>query len=174
MLEEGALVLERAAAASRPAAGRRALLDAVTALRDTGRPVPARLAAASAPEVTETLALSPLRDFVTASDRMPLWVDRQRALYGSWYELFPRSEGAHVDPDTGVMVSGTFRTAMERLPAVKAMGFDVVYLPPIHPIGTHQPQGAEQHPHPGPARRRLPVGDRRSRGRPRRDPPRPR
>jgi starch synthase (maltosyl-transferring) len=150
MLEEGALVLERAAAVSRPAAGRRALLDAVTALRDTGRPVPARLVAASAPEVTETLARQPLRDFVTSSDRMPLWVDRERALYGSWYEMFPRSEGAHVDPDTGVMVSGTFRTAMERLPAVKAMGFDVVYLPPIHPIGRTNRKGPNNTLTPGP------------------------
>ena len=135
MLEEGALVLERAAAASRPAAGRRALLDAVAALRDDSRPVPVRLAAATSPAVTATLTTHPLRDYVTASDRMPLQVDRERALFGSWYEFFPRSEGAHVDPDSGVMVSGTFQTAMQRLPAVAEMGFDVVYLPPIHPIG---------------------------------------
>ncbi|NEE39938.1 alpha-1,4-glucan--maltose-1-phosphate maltosyltransferase, partial [Streptomyces sp. SID7982] len=64
-------------------------------------------------------------------------VERERALFGSWYELFPRSEGARevpVDPaDTSPdaptrLVSGTFRTAAERLPAVAAMGFDVVYL----------------------------------------------
>jgi starch synthase (maltosyl-transferring) len=150
MLEEGAIVLERAAAASRPAAGRRALVDAVTALRDESRPVPARLAAASAPEVTATLAEHPLRDFVTASERMPLWVDRERALYGSWYEFFPRSEGARVDPDTGVTVSGTFRTAMERLPAVRDMAFDVVYLPPIHPIGTTNRKGPNNTLTPGP------------------------
>ncbi|MBA2769347.1 MAG: alpha-1,4-glucan--maltose-1-phosphate maltosyltransferase [Sporichthyaceae bacterium] len=142
MLEEGALILERASAAARPATGRRALLDAVRALRDTSRPVPARLAAASAAEVTVTLATHPLRDFVTASERLPLWVDRERALYGGWYELFPRSEGAHVDPETGTMVSGTLRTAMERLPAVADMGFDVVYLPPVHPIGRINRKGA--------------------------------
>ena len=150
MLEEGALVLERAAAAPRPAPGRRALLDAATALRDESRPVPARLAAASDPAVTETLSQHPLRDFVTTSDRMPLWVDRERALYGSWYEFFPRSEGAHVDPETGAMVSGTFRTAMERLPAVKEMGFDVVYLPPIHPIGRTNRKGPNNTLTPGP------------------------
>ena len=142
MLEEGALILERASAAARPATGRRALLDAVTALRDISRPVPARLAAASAAEVTATLATHPLRDFVTVSERLPLWVDRERALYGGWYELFPRSEGAHVDPETGAMVSGTLRTAMERLPAVADMGFDVVYLPPVHPIGRVNRKGA--------------------------------
>ena len=150
MLEEGALLLERAAAAPRPAQGRRALLDAVSALRDESRPVPARLAAASDPEVTETLATHPLRDFVTTSERMPLWVDRERALYGSWYEFFPRSEGAGPDPDTGVLRSGTFRTAAQRLPAVARMGFDIVYLPPIHPIGRTNRKGPNNTLTPGP------------------------
>jgi starch synthase (maltosyl-transferring) len=149
MLEEGARVLERAAAISRPAAGRRALLDAVTALRDTTRPVPARLAAADAGEVTATLSSQPLRDFVTTSDRMPLWVDRERALYGSWYEFFPRSEGARSDAN-GVLRSGTFRTAAKRLPAIAAMGFDVVYLPPIHPIGRTNRKGPNNTLTPGP------------------------
>jgi starch synthase (maltosyl-transferring) len=63
-------------------------------------------------------------------------VDRRRALYGSWYEFFPRSEGA-----TATM-SGTFAQAAERLPAIAAMGFDVVYLPPIHPIGEVNRKGA--------------------------------
>ncbi|MDT4996181.1 MAG: hypothetical protein QOD45_249, partial [Pseudonocardiales bacterium] len=85
MLEEGARVLERAAKSSRPAAGRRALLDAATALRDVSRPVEARIAAVESPDVVSTLAASPLRDFVTTSERLPLWVDRERALYGSWY-----------------------------------------------------------------------------------------
>jgi starch synthase (maltosyl-transferring) len=150
MLEEGALVLERAAAAPRPAGGRRALLDAVAALRDETRPVPARLAAASAPAVQETLRAHPLRDFVTSSERYPLWVDRERALFSSWYEFFPRSEGARVDPETGVMASGTFRTAMQRLPAVAGMGFDVVYLPPVHPIGRTNRKGPNNTLTPGP------------------------
>ncbi len=81
---------------------------------------------------------------------MPLWVDRERALFGSWYEFFPRSEGAVTDPTTGVTKSGTFRTAMERLPAVAAMGFDVVYLPPIHPIGTTNRKGPNNTLTPGP------------------------
>ena len=149
MLEEGARVLERAAAASRPAPGRRALLDAVTALRDTDRPVPARLAAADAHDVLATLTEHPLRDMVSSSERMPLWVDRERALYGSWYEFFPRSEGAAPDAD-GVLRSGTFRTAAERLPAVAAMGFDVVYLPPVHPIGSTNRKGPNNTLTPGP------------------------
>jgi starch synthase (maltosyl-transferring) len=150
MLDEGAVVLERAARATRPAAGRRALLDAAIALRDESRPAEARLAAAGSPDVLATLEAHPLRDYVTTSERLPLWVDRERALFSSWYELFPRSEGAHVDPETGEMRSGTFRTAMERLPAVAAMGFDVVYLPPIHPIGTTNRKGANNTMTPGP------------------------
>jgi starch synthase (maltosyl-transferring) len=59
---------------------------------------------------------------VTSSDPVRLWVDRERALFGAWYELFPRSYGG-------------LRGALERLSAVADMGFDVVYLPPIHPIG---------------------------------------
>jgi starch synthase (maltosyl-transferring) len=143
-------VLERAAKSSRPAAGRRALLDAATALRDVSRPVEARIAAVESPDVVSTLAANPLRDFVTTSERLPLWVDRERALYGSWYEFFPRSEGARTDPVTGATRSGTLRTAMERLPAVAAMGFDVVYLPPIHPIGTTNRKGPNNTLTPGP------------------------
>ncbi|MGW3100351.1 alpha-1,4-glucan--maltose-1-phosphate maltosyltransferase, partial [Streptomyces sp. NPDC001102] len=89
-----------------------------------------RLAAALTPEVDAVLAAHPLRELVTASETLPLLVERERALYGAWYEFFPRSEGTAQEPH------GTFRTAARRLPAIAAMGFDVVYLPPIHPIGT--------------------------------------
>ncbi|MFZ5850939.1 MAG: alpha-1,4-glucan--maltose-1-phosphate maltosyltransferase [Actinomycetota bacterium] len=134
VFEEGARLLERAVAElprTAAAGARRVLRDAVSALRDTARPPEVRLAAALDPELAGVLARHPVRDFVTESRPMPLWVDRERALFGSWYEFFPRSEGASLHPPR----SGTFRTAMERLPAVAAMGFDVVYLPPIHPIG---------------------------------------
>ncbi len=135
-LEEGARLFERAAKNAPKGDVRTLLLDAVTALRDTERPPGVRLAAATAPEVLAVLRRYPLRDLVTRSDRFPLRVDRERALVGSWYEFFPRSEGAVVDPEGGPPLrSGSFRTAMERLPAIAAMGFDVVYLPPIHPIG---------------------------------------
>ncbi|HET7694945.1 MAG TPA: alpha-1,4-glucan--maltose-1-phosphate maltosyltransferase, partial [Vicinamibacterales bacterium] len=56
--------------------------------------------------------------------------ERERARFGAWYEMFPRSAGS--DPSR----SATFAEAAERLPYIAAMGFDVVYLPPIHPIGT--------------------------------------
>ncbi|WP_217179702.1 alpha-1,4-glucan--maltose-1-phosphate maltosyltransferase, partial [Streptomyces sp. AC495_CC817] len=131
VLEEGARLHERAAdEVPEGKSGRGTLLAAVDALRDTARPVSARLAAALAPEVDEVLARHPLRELVTSSEPLPLLVERERALFGSWYEFFPRSEGTPEQPH------GTFRTAARRLPAIAAMGFDVVYLPPIHPIGT--------------------------------------
>ncbi|MEV8563067.1 maltotransferase domain-containing protein, partial [Streptomyces sp. NPDC051917] len=129
VLEEGARLYERAAAGV-PEGQRQVLQEAVAALRNENRPAAWRLAAALAPEVRDLLARHPLRELVTASDAMPLLVERERALYGSWYEFFPRSEGTAEQPH------GTFRTAARRLEAIAEMGFDVVYLPPIHPIGT--------------------------------------
>ena len=140
MFAEGVLLLERvrddfpATAATRKA-DRRTLDDAITAMKDTGRPADVRYAAAVSRAVDDILARHPLRDLVTTEGPYELYVDRPRALYGSWYEFFPRSEGAYVDKATGKVVSGNFRTAAKRLDAVASMGFDVVYLPPIHPIG---------------------------------------
>ncbi|SDP23241.1 starch synthase (maltosyl-transferring) [Pedococcus dokdonensis] len=142
MLEEGARVLERAIAeVDRTAEQTTVLADAVTALRDTGRPPLARLHAGTDPSVRAELAARPLRDHVSPSTAYPLLVERERALYGAWYEIFPRSEGAVQDPETGKWTSGTLRTAAKRLPAIAGMGFDVVYLTPIHPIGTTNRKG---------------------------------
>ncbi len=140
VLEEGALLYERAAAGVPKSDGREAVLAAVDGLRDPGRPAAGRLAAALAPDVSAALAAHPLRELVSSSRPVPVLVERERALFGSWYELFPRSEGALL-PRGGPPVGGTFRTAAERLPAVAAMGFDVVYLPPVHPIGTAYRKG---------------------------------
>ncbi|MEU6012785.1 alpha-1,4-glucan--maltose-1-phosphate maltosyltransferase [Streptomyces sp. NPDC047515] len=159
VLAEGAGLYERAAEGVPKRDGREAVLAAADALRDESRPAAARLAAALAPEAQAALTRHPLRELVTESPPLPLVVERRRALFGSWYELFPRSEGAGVEPAGRAgaarkgragraaaarperIVSGTFRTAAERLPAVAAMGFDVVYLPPIHPIGTTHRKG---------------------------------
>ena len=70
----------------------------------------------------------------SASDQYPIHVECERALVGSWYEFFPRSEGATKNSD-GSITSGTFNSAAKRIPAVAEMGFDVLYIPPIHPIG---------------------------------------
>ncbi|QOV33557.1 alpha-1,4-glucan--maltose-1-phosphate maltosyltransferase [Streptomyces ferrugineus] len=130
VLEEGGELYERAAAGVPDETERATLLAASEALRDDSLPPVSRLAAAFAANVDAVLGRYPLRDLVTASDPLPLLVERERALYGSWYEFFPRSEGTPEHPH------GTFTTAARRLPAIAAMGFDVVYLPPIHPIGT--------------------------------------
>ncbi|MFD5327066.1 alpha-1,4-glucan--maltose-1-phosphate maltosyltransferase [Streptomyces sp. NPDC127092] len=138
VLAEGAELHERAAkGVPKKGGGREAVLAVADTLRDESRPAAVRLAAALTPRVLETLERHPLRELVSKSPALPLRVERERALFGSWYEFFPRSEG--VRKVRGRTVSGTFRTAAERLPAIAAMGFDVVYLPPIHPIGvTHR------------------------------------
>ena len=76
------------------------------------------------------------RELVSPTADFPLFVDRRKALYSSWYEFFPRSQGATYDAASDSWTSGTFDSSVARLDEVAAMGFDVVYLPPIHPIGT--------------------------------------
>jgi starch synthase (maltosyl-transferring) len=133
MFAEGVLLLERLLPDLR-GAGKKTVSGAIKALTDAKRPVAARLAVAERPELAAVLEAHPLRDLLSVEGPYPLQVDRRRALFSSWYEFFPRSEGAFVD-DRGTVRSGTLRTAAHRLDAVAAMGFDVIYLPPIHPIG---------------------------------------
>ena len=71
----------------------------------------------------------------TAEPFHPVWVDRERATFAAWYEFFPRS--AEGKPDSG----STFRDCLPRIDDAKAMGFDVIYFPPIHPIGTSNRKG---------------------------------
>ncbi|MBK3572234.1 DUF3416 domain-containing protein, partial [Streptomyces sp. MBT65] len=130
MLEEGAELHARAAAGVPEGPARAAVLAAAETLRDDTLPVGTRFVAALTPDVERVLEACPLRELVTVSEPRALLVERERALYGAWYEFFPRSEGTSETPH------GTFRTAVRRLDAIAAMGFDVVYLPPIHPIGT--------------------------------------
>lgn len=135
MFAEGVLLLERILAEGLGKADKATVQAAIKAARDTGRPAEARLAQLESPELNAVLLSHPLRDLLTVSGPYPVYADRPRARFASWYEFFPRSEGATYDAKTGAVVSGTFATAAERLPAVAAMGFDVIYLPPIHPIG---------------------------------------
>ena len=90
--------------------------------------------------VIEADSTSQYRTVYGSTEKYPIRADRERALVGSWYEFFPRSEGAIKNTD-GTITSGTFITATKRLPAVAAMGFDVLYLPPIHPIGVAYRKG---------------------------------
>lgn len=145
-LEVGARLLDRAAAAG-SAPARTTLSDAAAALRSDAA-LPERVAAALSAEVAELLAANPVRDLVTRGQTYRVWVDRARALHGAWYELFPRSTGGW--DDRGRPVHGTLATAAAALPRVARMGFDVVYLPPIHPIGEVNRKGPNNTLTPGP------------------------
>lgn len=149
MLLEGALLLERTAtlASGSPAAS--VLTDARTAMRTMTLTPAARLAVATDARVVAALDGNPLRSLLTRSEQRELRVERTRAAVGSWYEFFPRSEGA-VQRKDGSWQSGTFATATKRLPAIASMGFDVVYLPPIHPIGRVNRKGPNNSLTPGP------------------------
>ncbi|MCR6031706.1 DUF3416 domain-containing protein [Nocardioides sp. zg-579] len=152
MFKEGRLLLERVRGDldGKDSAAREVVDAAIEACTDTSRPDAARLAVLEAPELDAVFLDHPLRELVTVEGPYPLYADRERALYGSWYEFFPRSEGATRDPETGKVTSGTLRTAAERLDAVAAMGFDVIYLPPIHPIGEVNRKGPNNTLTPGP------------------------
>jgi starch synthase (maltosyl-transferring) len=144
-LAEGAQLLDRAADLV-PGRHRAWVRAVAAALRDGGRPLPVRLSSALAAGLAELLWRHPVRELVTRSPDHPVWVDRQRALFSAWYELFPRSEGAVVGADGLPHRHGTFATAADRLPGVAGMGFDIVYLPPIHPIGRIERKGRNNAP----------------------------
>jgi starch synthase (maltosyl-transferring) len=155
MFTEGRLLLEKVLASLDPndpssADAASVLQGALDACTDTQRPAAARLAVLESPEVTGIFHSHPIRELLTVEGPYPAYADRDRALFSAWYEFFPRSEGATKDPQTGAITSGSFRTAAKRLDAVAAMGFDVVYLPPIHPIGEVNRKGPNNTLDPGP------------------------
>lgn len=131
--EIGARLHEEAAADDGlPRAAAALLGSAAAALRGPGD-VTGRTSVAFSDEVREVLAAHPLREFVTPGRMHRVWVDRREAQFSSWYEFFPRSTGGR-DAD-GTPVHGTFRSSAALVDHAADMGFDVVYLPPIHPIG---------------------------------------
>jgi len=139
---QGARWADAARAAQAARAARLALMAVADRLRDPAIPPWDRLAAAEDDEIAAILAAYPLRELVTQSPSYPLVVHRQRALYGAWYEFFPRSEGVQIDPmGRREPIGGTLRSAACRLEQIAAMGFDVVYLAPVHPIGTTARKG---------------------------------
>lgn len=145
-LEEGARLLDGHAPTLTDASQGKALQRAAATMRNDSLDIADRLAAAHDPVIESIIAANPMREYPTDSGPWPLRVQRRRALYGSWYEFFPRSEGASLDP----MRSGTFAEAAKRLPAIARMGFDVVYVPPIHPIGHINRKGPNNTLTPGP------------------------
>ncbi|WP_435300493.1 maltotransferase domain-containing protein [Timonella sp. A28] len=143
MLAEGALLFERATHyPNMTRAHIRLLTEVHTTLKNTRLAPEQRFSAATTPEVTELLRYTnPVRDFVSPSATYPLFVSRKAALASAWYEFFPRSEGARYDELTQTWSSGTLRTATKRLPDIARMGFDTIYLTPIHPIGVTNRKG---------------------------------
>jgi starch synthase (maltosyl-transferring) len=104
-----------------------------------------RVAAALDPALLELMERYPLRNDLTRFEReLPVQVDRVAARFAAWYELFPRSmsddESRH----------GTFDDVIRKLPYVRDMGFDVLYFPPIHPIGFKFRKGKNNTLNPGP------------------------
>src|SRR4029079_18799372 len=128
-LLEGAALVGTAIDQTRDVAASGHLGASLAALR-SGDDLAPRTAAALSDELATFMASRPDRSQATRYDRiLPVVVDRERARFGAWYEMFPRSAGT--DPSR----SATFAEAANMLPYVAAMGFDVLYLPPIHPIG---------------------------------------
>lgn len=120
--------------ASRTAPERKLLSAASKTLANKKASVDDRYAVLDDEQVTAAVRSTPIAEMESLSEPRTIIVERTRAGVGSWYEFFPRSEGAERQAD-GTWKSGTFRTAARRIPGVAAMGFDVLYLPPIHPIG---------------------------------------
>jgi starch synthase (maltosyl-transferring) len=124
----GADLIERASARAIPE-DTRVVQDWAQRLREnTGNESGAVIALDS--ELRQLISHYPERDFATRYDQqLPVIVEREKARFSTWYELFPRS----CSPQPGR--HGTLRDCEEWLPYVASMGFDVIYLPPIHPIG---------------------------------------
>jgi starch synthase (maltosyl-transferring) len=127
----------RRARAEGDAAAADLLEHAATILRGGG---PEAVAAAGGPALADAMWRYPDRKTITGLGRdLVVEVDRESAGFAAWYELFPRSTAT--PGSDGAPRHGTFEDVVRRLPAVADMGFDVVYLPPIHPIGTSHRKG---------------------------------
>ncbi len=147
-IEEGRILLEaalRRAESSDAADDARLIGDRLAALR-RARSESTRSAALLGDELLAAMRRHPDRRYATRSPELPLVVDRERARFGAWYELFPRSQGR--DPHRPTATS--FAEAEWRIPQIAAMGFDVVYVPPIHPIGRTNRKGPNNTLDPGP------------------------
>lgn len=142
MMMEGANLFNKAAAEKGRSKKNAALLGKIAALlADTAVDALTRLGLAESPEVLSAVTEEPIRALETLSAQYPINSERKLAGFGAWYEFFPRSEGASFNAETGVWTSGNFKTAANRLPAVKDMGFDILYMPPIHPVGSSHRKG---------------------------------
>jgi starch synthase (maltosyl-transferring) len=121
----------------------------IKVLRDRKLAPANRFSQATTDAVRNYFRKFPLRKLVSKSESFPVRSERERALVGAWYEFFPRSEGATLGAN-GKVIGGNFKSAAKRLIAVKEMGFDVLYLPPVHPIGMQFRKGPNNTLTPGP------------------------
>ncbi len=135
MLEGVALFTRAAAEKDRSLENAKQLLLIAEILSDTKISAKDRFVAAETAAVKKLVRDEPVRSLITLSDEYIIKSEREYAGAAAWYEFFPRSEGASFDAKTKQWTSGTFVTAAKRLPEVAAMGFQILYLPPIHPIG---------------------------------------
>ena len=134
---EGRDLMERTAAAAEAAGEtvQAAILRATAMLLLPERRAVDLLEVATGGGIAAAMKAYGPREMVSPSADFELFVDRKQALFASWYEFFPRSIGASYDTRSRKWTSGTFDSCHTRLAEVAAMGFDVIYLPPIHPIG---------------------------------------
>ena len=124
---EGRALLEQVPA---PAPEVAAALEAVHGSERDGQ-----VAALLSPATAAAMQRADARPFATESAAYPLDVDRKEAEFAAWYEIFPRSMS---DDETR---HGTFRDVIHHLPRIRDMGFDILYFPPIHPIGRKNRKG---------------------------------
>lgn len=143
-LNSGAELLARWAAtpdAGLTARDRKTLEKAAETMADQTLSAEDRLAAGDNPTIAALHETHPLRDGISPSQPQRFKVERPKSSFAAWYQFFPRSEGATIDPNTGKIIQGTLKTSMAGLERAAAEGFDIVYLPPVFPIGVTNRKG---------------------------------
>ena len=143
-LNSGAELLARWAAtpdAGLTARDRKTLEKAAETMADQTLSAEDRLAAGDNPTIAALHETHPLRDGIAPSQPQRFKVERPKSSFAAWYQFFPRSEGATIDPNTGKIIQGTLKTSMAGLERAAAEGFDIVYLPPVFPIGVTNRKG---------------------------------
>lgn len=144
-LNSGAELLARWAAtpdAGLTARDRKTLEKAAETMADQTLSAEDRLAAGDNPTIAALHETHPLRDGISPSQPQRFKVERPKSSFAAWYQFFPRSEGATIDPNTGKIIQGTLKTSMAGLERAAAEGFDIVYLPPVFPIGVTNRKGS--------------------------------
>ena len=143
-LNSGAELLARWAEtpdAGLTARDRKTLEKAAETMADQTLSAEDRLAAGDNPTIAALHETHPLRDGISPSQPQRFKVERPKSSFAAWYQFFPRSEGATIDPNTGKIIQGTLKTSMAGLERAAAEGFDIVYLPPVFPIGVTNRKG---------------------------------